>query len=100
MTFSADRLPVEIACVHPLDPEILEAGLAELARSARAREPGDSLTAHWSWHLAHLSAFELSPAAREALFAAGDALQALRVAETALEVAGTLLVRALEADPG
>lgn len=100
MSFSAARLPAEIACAHPLDPEVLQGGLHELARSAANREPGDSLVNHWSWHLSHLSAVELSPAAREALFAVADALQALRVAEAHLETAGALLVRELEQQAG
>ncbi len=81
-----------LACVDPLDITP-----AELAESMQQPAPGDSLTAHWAACIEQAQALDLTPAARQALFTAADALQELRVAECALAVAGRLLVRELEA---
>lgn len=88
-------LPGPLACVHPLDPELLEGGAAELATSMQHPPAGDGLASHWRYHLAHAEALPLSPEARAALTVATDRLQALLTAEAALAAAGAALARTL-----
>ena len=89
-----------LACVHPLDPEFLEGGAADLAASMLQPMDGDPLSNHWRYHLAHAEALPLSPTARAALLVATDRLSALFAAEAALQYAGEVLVRELEQEGG
>ena len=102
MAFSAPlpALAGPLACVHPLDGELLAAGAAELAASMRQPMDGDPLSNHWRYHLAHAEALPLSPTARAALLVTTDRLQALLTAEAALEHAGAVLVAELQREVG
>jgi hypothetical protein len=92
--------PSPLACVHPLDPEYLDAGAAAVGESMLQPMDGDPLSNHWRYHLAHAEALQLSPTARAALLVATDRLQALLTAEVALQHAGEVLVRELQREDG
>ena len=83
-----------------LDAELLSYGPAGLAEAMRSLNPDDHTPEAWRDHLAHCSALELSPSARAALVIATDRLQALLIAQQALEVAGAALAAELEREVG
>jgi len=90
-------LPGPLACVHPLDPELLAAGAAGLAESMRNADGQDDQAERWQYILAHTAGLpELSTPARVALLLATDRLQQFMAAQEAMEAAGAALAAELE----
>ncbi len=98
MTFSA-TLPGSVcplAAVRPLDPELLAAGPAEMARCLLKGPADDHSAESWRDDLAHIAAMQLTTPARAALVLATDRLLSLLQATEAMEAAGLALARELE----